>query len=906
MDSERWRQIEKLYHGALDLTPAERAALLAGVDSDVRRAVESLLAQEGFGLEGGARQTSGEATVTVIQTGTQLGPYKIESVLGAGGMGQVFYAIDTRLNRAVAIKTSLHPFDARFAREAQTIAQLSHPHICTLFDVGPNYLVMELVEGTTLSARLAKGALPMAQVLRNGAQIAEALAVAHDKGIVHRDLKPGNIMLAKPGVKVLDFGLAKTGNDDTLTAVDAVVGTPAYMSPEQRDGKPCDARADIYALGLVIYEMATGRRPRADEQFDSLPEKLAHVVRRCLAQDPEERWQSARDLKLEIEWVAEDTRGGAPAPRPGRIGWLWGIPTAVATMALTALVLVYLRKPVTDRVAISATISPPEKTSFDSALIASVSPDGTHVVFSATSEDGKTQLWIRRLAGSEAQPLPGTVNGKSPFWSPDGKAVGFFAGGKLKRIEISGGPPVDVCDAPNGRGGSWARDGTILLSQTAISPLSRVPASGGQPLQLTALNTKRAETGHDSPQSLPDSRHFLYHSWSVSEEFSGIYLGSLDGSDPVLLLRGISNAAFAPPDHILFSQNGVLIARHFDQSSYEVSGESVTIARLPAATDLATSLSASRNGVLAFVSGAFGAERQLEWFNRSGKSEGTVGGKGTYFTPRLSPDGSKIAVTLAPFRSPTRDIWVFDQALHRETRLTFDQLHNWTPVWSPDGSQLAYSSNPKEKFHLYVRSADGSGARQPLLEDDATEYVDSWSLDGKYVAFARMSPGGKSGWDIWGMPLFGDRRPFPIVESQSNKEDPSFSPNGKWLAYDSDESGQWEVYVVPFPRGEGKWQVSKGGGEQPRWRRDGKELFYVGTGNRLMAAEVRDKGASLDFGTEQALFPIQAPDNPYRTYDVTGDGKKFIIVTGAAGLNAKAITLIADWPVLLEHEIRLH
>jgi hypothetical protein len=422
---------------------------------------------------------------------------------------------------------------------------------------------------------------------------------------------------------------------------------------------------------------------------------------------------------------------------------------------------------------------------------------------------------------------------------------------------------------------------------------------------VTSLNTTRAEAGHDSPQFLPDNRHFLYHSISVSAEFSGIYLGSLDGSDPVLLLRDISNATFAPPDHILFWQNGALMARHFDSSRYEVSGDSVTIARLPGAAYVATSLSASRNGALAFVSGASGADQQLEWFTRTGKSEGTVGGKGIYFTPRLSPDGGKIAVAIAPSRSPTRDIWVFDQAVHRETRLTFDQLHNWTPVWSPDGTKLAYSSNPKEKFHIYVRSADGSGARQPLLEDDATEYVDSWSSDGKYVAYERMGPSGKSAWDIWVMPLFGDRKPFPVVQSQSNKEDPSFSPDGKWLAYDSDESGQWEVYIVPFPQGEGRWQVSTGGGQQPRWRRDAKELFYVGTGNRLMAAEVRDKGASLNFGTEQALFPIHAAESQYRTYDVTGDGKKFIIVTRAAGLNAKAITIIADWPVLLEHETRL-
>ena len=831
----------------------------------------------------------------------RLGRYEIEAHLGAGGMGEVFRARDTRLRRTVALKVSKIQFSERFEREAQAIAQLNHPHICTLYDVGSNYLVMELVEGTTLYARLAKGALPMTEVLRYSAQIAEALAAAHDKGIVHRDLKPANIMIARAGMKVLDFGLAKTWDDDILTAGDAVLGTPAYMAPERREGKPCDGRADIYALGLVIYEMATGTRPRSGERFDSLPEKLAHVVRRCLAQDPEERWQSARDLKLELEWASVDTGGEKPALNRAQNGRLWVISIAVVMMALLGLALVYFRRPRTDAVAISATIPPPDKTRFDPGTVASLSPDGTRMVFSAMSEDGSTQLWIRPLDAAEPQPLPGTGDGRLPFWSPDGRSLGFFAGGKLKKIEISGGPPVNVSDASLGWGGSWAPDGTIVFAPNSTSSLYRVPASGGQPVQVTSLSATRQEASHEYPQFLPDNRHFLYHSSSASAEFSGIYLGSLDGGDPVLLFRGISNVAFALPDNILFSQNGRLMVRHFDPGRHEVSGDSVIIARLPGTADV-SSLSVSRNGTLAFVAGASAAGQQLEWFNRAGKSEGTVGASGEYYTPRLSPDGGKIAVALAPPGSPTRDIWIFDQIAHEETRLTFDQLHNWTPVWSPDGAKLAYSSNPREKFHIYLRSADGSGARQPLLEDDATEYVDSWSSDGKYVAYSRADPSGKSGWDIWVMPLFGNRKPVPVVQSQSNKEDPSFSPDGKWLAYDSDESGQWEVYVVPFPHREGRWQVSKGGGLQPRWRRDGKELLFVGTGNRLMAAEVRDNGASLEIGNRLSLFPIHPAPGPFRTYDVTGDGTRFIVVSGRAELNNKAITIIANWPELLERE----
>jgi Tol biopolymer transport system component/predicted Ser/Thr protein kinase len=900
MESQRWQQIEELYNAALACEPAQRSVLLERADPDLRREVALMLAQKGSLLDRPAWESLQDSTVTMLAAGKRLGRYEIETPLGAGGMGEVFRARDTRLNRTVALKVSKIQFGERFEREARAIAQLNHSHICTLYDVGPNYLVMELVEGTTLSARIAKGALPMAEVLRYGAQIAEALAAAHHKGIVHRDLKPGNIMLAKSGVKVLDFGLAKSQSDDTLTAIDAVMGTPAYMAPEQRDGKPCDGGADIYALGIVIYEMATGRRPQPGEQCDLLPEKLAHAVRRCLAQDPEERWQSARDLKTEIEWAAEDTRGETPALSRGRNGRPWLIPTAVAIMVLLALALVYLRKPAADGGAISATIPPPDKTSFDLEARVSLSPDGTRLVFSATGEDGKSQLWLRPLDGTEAQPLPGTSDGTFPFWSPDGKSLGFFAGGKLKKIEISGGPPVDLCDASLGLGGSWAPDGTIVFAPNATSPLSRVSASGGQPVKVTSLNAASKEASQDSPQFLPDNRHFLYHSLSTSAEFSGIYLGSLGGGNPMLLLRGISSAAFAPPDHILFLQNGALMVRYFDPNRNEVSGDSLTIARLPGAADVATSLGASPNGILAFLAGTFAPDQQLEWFNRAGEPEGTVGAPGIYYTPRLSPDGGKIAVAIAPPRSPTRDIWIFDQALHNETRLTFDQLHNWTPVWSPDGTKLAYSSNPKESFHIYARPADGSGARQPLLEDDVIEYVDSWSPDGKYIAYARADPKGEPGWDIWALPLFGDRKPFAVVQSQSNKEEPAFSPDGKWLAYDSDESGQWEVYVVSFPHGDVKRQVSQGGGRQPRWRRDGKELFFVATGNRLVAREIRDKGASLDFLATQSLFPIHSGPSPFRSYDATGDGKKFIVVSGGAELNTKGITIMANWPALLE------
>ncbi|HKE25456.1 MAG TPA: protein kinase [Bryobacteraceae bacterium] len=897
---DRWRKIEELYQAAKNCAPGERAAQLDGADPDIRARVERMLEIKSSGglLDQSPINALADSRQTVMARGTQLGPYRIEAQIGAGGMGKVYRALDTRLGRAVAVKISVEQFGQRFEREARAISALNHPNICTLYDVGPNYLVMELVEGTTLAARIAKGALPIAEVLRYGAQIAESLVAAHAKGIVHRDLKPGNIMLAEAGIKVLDFGLAKSQNDETLTAAEVVMGTPAYMAPEQRDGKPCDARADIYALGMVIYEMATGRRPQSVGQCDALPERLAHVVRRCLAQDPEERWQSARDLKMELYWAGEDTNVPTPAPRPGQNGQLWLIPSVVAIMALAALALVYFEKPAANTGAIFATIPAPGTTSFDLRATASLSPDGRRIVFSAAGEDGKNQLWVRTLDGTVVQPLQGTGGGTYPFWSPDGKSLGFFAAGKLKKIEISGGPPVDICDAALGGGGTWAADGTIVFAPNGASSLLRVPTGGGQSVEVMSLNRAHEEALQYFPQFLPDNRHFLYSSLSAFAEFSGIYLGSLDGGSPKLLLRGVSDAAFAPPGYILYVHAGTIMARRFDTKRYEASGDAEAIAHLPGAADAAASLSAQANGILVFLAAASAADQRLEWFNRAGQSEGVVGEPGIYFTPRLSSNDGKLAVTFAPPGSPIRHILIFDLMLHNDKLLTFDQFHNWTPVWNRDGSRLAYSSNPKKKFHIYVKPADGSGATRPLLEDDATEYVDSWSPDGKYVAYSRSDPDAKRGWDIWVLPLFGGLKPYPVVESQSNKDDPSFSPDEKWLAYDSDESGQWEVYVVAFPHGDGKWQVSKGGGQQPRWRGDGKELFFVGTGNRLMAAEVRDKGASLEIDHAQAL-PIHPVPSPFRTYDVTRDGKRFIVITGSGGPGARDIGIISNWPALL-------
>ena len=897
--------------------------------------------------------------------GRTIAHYRVTAKLGAGGMGEVYRATDTKLRRDVALKVLPEAVArdaqrmARFQREAQVLASLNHPNIAAIYGIEHQEkiqaLAMELVEGPTLAERIHQGAIPLDGALPIAQEIAEALEYAHERGIIHRDLKPSNVKITADGkAKVLDFGLAKALSDDlsaqnssespTLSAeatkAGVVLGTPAYMSPEQARGKPADRRADIWSFGCVLFEMLAGRRPfEGDAVSDSLadilksepnwsalpadvPASIQKMLRRCLTKDPKQRLQAIGEARIAIEEAV--AAGSSPSlaiaaveagllrhgpdvesPLHRALPWAAGIILGALIVALAVWKLAPPSVSPGTAVISQIQLAPDASIQMNMAIAAppQLSADGRRIVYLANGPDGKSVLWVRSLDSMAAMLLKGTEGAMFPFWSPDGRAIGFFAGGKLRRIDVSGGPPVNVCDASLGAGGSWAADGTIIFSPHSTSPLFRVPASGGQPLQVTSLDDLRKEARHYSPQLLPDGRHFLFTSESALPEYSGVYAGSLGGEEPKLLLRGISNARYASPGYLLFVQDGALVARNFNLDRLEVSGDPVVIERPPSGNNVAT-LSASQNGLLAFVVGAPVADEQMqmEWFSRNGKKEGTVAGGRIYYTPRLSPDDRQIAVAIAPRASPTRDLWTFDSARHTERRLTFDQLHNWSPVWSPDGTQLAYASNPKGKFHIYTRPANGSGTARPLLEDDAIEYVDSWSSDGKYIAFARSVPDGKPGWDIWVLPLFGDGKPFPLVESPSNKEQPSFSPDGKWLAYASDESGTWEIYIVPFPRGEGKWQVSTGGGRQPRWRGDTKELFFLTMGNELMAAEIREKNASLEIGTPQILFRTSSAPSAFRTYDVTRDGMKFIFIAQPSENTAIGITLITNWLRLLDKE----
>jgi len=886
-----------------------------------------------------------------LSSGTRLGPYEILAPLGAGGMGEVYRARDTRLERTVAIKILPAQFSSdpirkqRFEREAKTISSLNHPHICVLYDVGnqdgTQFLVMECVEGETLAARLEKGRLPLEQVLKYGTQIADALDKAHRHGVVHRDLKPGNIMLTASGAKLLDFGLAKAAPPlaagATLTAAatrttpvtqqGTVVGTFQYMSPEQVEGKDVDARSDIFSFGSVLYEMVTGRRafpgksqisvasailekdPKPISTLQPLtPPALDRAIRVCLAKDPEDRWQTARDLLLDLKWIAEaGSQAGIPAPvvarRKYRERIAWGI-AAVGIVAAVIFAFAYFRGASTDVRSIRSSILPPDKATFEivggSAGPVAVSPDGRRLAFRARDASGKSLLWVRPLDGAMPQPLAGTEGASFPFWSPDSRSIGFFADGKLKKIAASGGPPQTLCEASDGRGGTWNRDEIIVFSPAPVSPLYRVSASGGAATSVTQLDQSRRETTHRWPHFLPDGRHFLYFVRNTlpggPSDQIGLYVGSLDSNEQKLLLRAGSNAVYAPPGYLLFWRDQSLMAQPFDAKRLKLIGDAFPVAeQVQYLGGMGYAVfSVSDNGILAYQAGAGQGDTQLLWFDANGKQLGQVGSPGFHGTVRLSPDGQRLAEFAVD--GANMDIWVHELARGVRTRFTFDPSFDWYPVWSPDGTRIAFASNRKGQYNLYVKDSAGAGAEELVFESEADKRPTDWSRDGRFIAFGSSDAKGSTGWDIWGLPLFGDRKPFPFLQTQFDEGAAVFSPDGRWLAYQSNESGNVEVYLAPFPGPGAKWQVSNGGGRLPAWRRDGKGLFYLTTDNRLMAAEVTPKGSSVQVGIPRMLFqtrPASAP--PFgRLYDVSQDGKRFLVATTAEGTSAP-LTLVVNW-----------
>jgi len=944
MKPERYKQIEELYHSVLGRKPEEREAFLdqsCGMDEALRHEVESLLDYDELAKhfietppdDVAAAMLAAEQKQSMI--GRTLGHYRIVSLLGSGGMGEVYRATDTRLDRIVAVKILPYHLSSspeqrqRFEQEARAVSSLSHPHICALYDVGQqdgiDYLVMEYIEGESLADRLAKGSLPVDHALGYAIQVADALDKAHRARLVHRDLKPANIMLTKSGAKLLDFGLAKLRVNDPevvvtgqsglpadrvcLTREGMIVGTLQYMAPEQLEAGTVDTRTDIFSFGAVLYEMLMGKRAFTGKSQASLigailhaeppaissirpmaPPALDRLVKKCLAKEPDQRWQSAGDVADELRWVAEagsDASAAASVIIRGRsrerLAWI------VASMLLLGLAAaLFFRVPTfhpasTEESATRFIVSASEK---QALLYPSISSDGRRLVYTATT-DGKQQLWIRQLDSLTPQLLPGTDKTSYPaFWSPDGRYVAFFSDGKLKKLQLSGGPAQPLADAPNPRGGSWNREGVIVFAPDGTSPLYRLSANGGDRKQLTTLDESRHETSHRWPLFLPDGQHFLYLARSPQRENTAIYVGSLDSTEIKRVLSVDSSVAYAPQGYLLFAREGTLMAQSFDVNKLQVTGEEFAVVQ-HISCDLSSlaGFSVSENGVLVYLTG--NPATQLAWFDRSGTQLGTVGLPGAYVSLRLSPDGKRVAVARTDPLAVAPDISLIEMARGVSSKLTSEPSIEDFVVWSPDGSQIAFSSNRDGPMNLYRKLSTGAGKEEGLLKSTQAGHMQDWSPDGRFLLYRTFGVKTKS--DIWVLPMFGDMKPYPFLETEFDEASAIFSPDGRWVAYVSDEAGTGDVYVRRFQGSGGSWRISTDGGAVPRWRHDGKELFYI-SGGKLMAVDVEASESSFDVGPPRRLFEKTGISN----YDVSKGGQQFLVAVPVES-SPEPITVVLNW-----------
>jgi Tol biopolymer transport system component/predicted Ser/Thr protein kinase len=894
-----------------------------------------------------------------LASGSRLGPHEILSAIGAGGMGEVYRARDTRLNRTVAIKvlpTNLadrSELRERFEREARTIASLNHPHICTLFDIGQqdgtDFLVMEYLEGETLAHRLLKGPLRLEQVLQYAIEIAGALDKAHRKGVTHRDLKPGNIMLTKTGTKLLDFGLAKLKQevapanvqlselptaDDPLTAKGTIVGTLQYMAPEQLEGKEVDARTDIFAFGAVVYEMATGKRafegksqasvigailkddpPPISSLQPMTPPALDHVVKKCLAKEPEKRWQVGSDVCDELKWVAEGGSQVSMAPGVaakgifalGRRELVLSVGALLLVAAITTLATWNLKpssappsQPVT-RTVIDLPAGQ-QLAGLENGPAVALSPDGTHLAYVAR-QSGAQQIYLRAMDSLEARPIPGTEGGVNPFFSPDGQWLGFFAGIKLKKVSVSGGPAVTLGDAgATPPGASWGSQGMIIFAPTLAGVLQQVSDAGGAPQPLT--RREKGEVSHRWPEFLPGGKAVLFAAGATNNNWTNAQLAvhSVRTGERRNLVQGGMYPRFAPSGHLVYAQAGNLMAVPFDPQRLTLTGAAVPVVEgvLQSPFTGAAQDSFSATGSLVYVSGGVqSAQTRLVWVSRNGVEQPLAAPAHAYLNPHLSPDGRRIAVGIVEQESQT---WLYDLSREALTRLTFEGKTNTNPTWTPDGKRIVFQSNNEGPTSIFWQRADGSGGRERLTTSEYAEAPMSWSPDGQLLAFIEITP--TTGYDIWVLRM-GDRRPQLFLRTPFNESVPQFSSDGRWLAYVSDESGRFEIYVQPYPGPGGKWQISTEGGMEPVWNPNGRELFYR-SGDKMMAVDITTQ-PSFAAGKPKVLFEgqYQPTAATFPNYDVSPDGQRFLMLKPNAQAEGAPtqINVVLNWFEELKHRV---
>jgi serine/threonine protein kinase len=877
-----------------------------------------------------------------LDAGTKLGRYEIRSKLGAGGMGEVYRARDTELGRDVAVKVLPSSLSenrdrlSRFKQEACAAGALNHPNILVVHDIGAYdgspYVVSELLEGETLRKHISGTPLSQRRASDYALQIANGLAAAHGKGIIHRDLKPDNIFVTNDGrVKILDFGLAKLTHDDgTKVQTDiptrradtdpgVVMGTVGYMSPEQVRGETLDHRSDIFSFGAILYEMLSGQRafhgqsaadtmsavlkedpPGLSETNKNVSPSLERLVNHCLEKNPGARFHSANDLAFALDALSGtassfDKTLSVPSPGIGarsRERLIWITVTALLLIAVIGLVFFNSRRVSQQARSMRFLIAPTEQT-FPGSLI---SPDGLRLAITARDSSGKALLWIRSLDSLTMQPLSGTEGAGSPFWSPDSRSIAFFTNGKLKRVDLAGGPAQTLCDTGIGGGGTWNTDGVIIFAPDTATTLYRVSAAGGVPTPITAFDGSRMEVAHKYPQFLPDGKHFLYLAQSTRAENTAIVIGVLDSKETKFVLSTRARAAYTSPGYLLFLRDRTLMAQAFDANSLSVTGEPFPLAEQIGVNAVLgyANFSASENGTLVYMSGNLSGG-QPGLFDRDGKHLGSIGPPGEYFNLFLSPDGNRIAVAKSDPQTAARDIYLLDIAHGTPARFTFDPSEDFIPIWSPDGRRIAFVSDREGSGNLYQKSTSGAGNEELLFKSNERKWLGDWSKDGRFLICTSLSPASKS--DLWVLPMNGDQKPFLYLQSTFNEDHPRFSPDGHFVAYTSDEAGRSEVYVQTFPQSASKWVVSTNGGAQPRWRRDGKEIFFMSPDRKLMAADVKIEGANLEVGVPKVLFQtgVISYPNPRNVYDVSADGQRFVIITPPEENSSTPITVVTNW-----------